>query len=109
MNAEAARTAAVPAADPATRTVALWGSTQVGKTTTLAAYLGLHRPTWVVREDPESRASLRYLQDIWNALQGNRLVPGTPKAIHYRLRHRDGLTVQFRDMQGGNASNALAS
>lgn len=100
--------AASPPAEPLTRTVALWGATQVGKTTTLAAYFGKHRPVWVAREDSDSRLSLRYFQDVWNALQGNRLVPGTTMAIHHRLRHRDGFAVLFRDMHGGNARDLLA-
>lgn len=98
-----------PPREPAPRTVALWGATQVGKTTTLAAYFGKHRPAWVVQEDPDTRAARRYFQDIWNALQANRLVPGTTMAIHHRLRHQDGYTVLFRDMHGGNARDVLAS
>ncbi|HEX4955390.1 MAG TPA: hypothetical protein VF017_18520 [Thermoanaerobaculia bacterium] len=100
---------AAVAAEPTTRTVALWGATQVGKTTTLAAYFGKHRPAWVVRDDSDTRMSLRSFQEIWNALQGNRLVPGTTMAIDHRLRHREGFTVLFRDMHGGNARNVLTS
>lgn len=82
------------------RTVALWGASQVGKTTTLAAYLGQYKPWWIHRDHPDSRTTLRFFQGIWDNLQRNRLVAGTTASDEYKLRHLDGRTILFRDMQG---------
>jgi hypothetical protein len=83
------------------RVVALWGASQVGKTTTLAAYFGKQIPPWIDQEDAETRGTLRGFREIWDALRRNQLVAGTSAPKVFSLRRRDGTVVGFRDMQGG--------
>lgn len=81
-----------------THDIVLWGSTQVGKTTALVAYLAMHA-TWVA-EDEESRRELFRLRHEWNLLKQNQLVTGTAAPVWNPLRHRDGSLVRFRDIRG---------
>lgn len=97
-----------PTEETQPRRVALWGASQVGKTTTLAAYLGKYRPQWIHRDDKMTRETVRGFQQLWGTLQRNRLAAGTTKEGHYTLRHRDGCAIQFRDMQGANARDPVA-
>lgn len=85
--------------------VVLWGASQVGKSTLLAAYLCRHKPAWLDGGAPETHETLDQLSTIWNALRENRLPPATTSARSYHVRHRDGRLVRFRDMQGGNTSD----
>src|ERR1700753_1293733 len=87
------------------RTIAFWGASQVGKTTTFAAYLGKYLPRWISRDHSESALTVRKLQEIWDTLQRNRLVAGTTGASEHVLRHRAGCTLKFRDMRGENVRN----
>jgi hypothetical protein len=86
-----------------TKTIVLWGASQAGKTTTLAAYLGKHRPRWIERSHPATQATLHDLQEIWSTLQRNQLAPGTDGAKEHLLRHRNRCLLRFRDMAGGHA------
>lgn len=91
------------------KTIVLWGASQVGKTTTLAAYLGKHRPQWIERSHSATQSSLQDLQEIWGTLQRNQIAPGTTVVSHHTLRHRDGCTLLFRDMRGINARSLRAN
>jgi hypothetical protein len=97
-----------PAGAPQTLRIAFWGASQVGKTTTLAAYLGKYRPQWIHRDDEETRKTVRAFQQVWSTLQRNRLASGTTMESNYVLRHRDGCAVQFRDMRGANSRDLVA-
>jgi hypothetical protein len=90
---------------PNERTIALWGASQAGKTTSLAAYLGKYKPRWIARDHALSTATVRRLQEIWDTLQRNRLTSGTTIASEYVLRHRAHCTLKFRDMKGDNVRN----
>src|SRR5262245_45002828 len=85
------------------RVVALWGASQVGKTTTLAAYFGKQTPAWIDQSDAETRGALRGFREIWDALRRNQLVAGTTEPKLFSLRHRDGRSMVFRDMKGGQS------
>jgi hypothetical protein len=98
-------------ADPAarsaakkTRTIVLWGGSQVGKTTTLAAYLGKYRPKWIQRKTEASRKTIGAFLEVWSKLRNNRWARGTQEARSFELLHQEGLSLSFRDMRGGNAS-----
>jgi hypothetical protein len=94
---------ASPAAAPALpgRSISLWGAAQAGKTTTLAAYFGKHTPHWIDQNDAASRKTLHEFKEIWDALRRNQIVAGTTGPRTFTLRHRDGVALGFRDMQGG--------
>jgi len=81
--------------------ISLWGASQVGKTTTLAAYFGLETPSWVEQQDAETRRTLHSFREVWDALRRNQLVAGTPGPKQFSVRHRAGLRLTFRDMRGG--------
>ena len=84
-------------------TVALWGGSQVGKTSVLAAYLGhLHEYNdWIDTTHEPSNNAKHVFVEIWNRLISNQLVSGTVEASNFELRHKEGWSVQFRDMKGG--------
>ncbi|HLX08673.1 MAG TPA: hypothetical protein VKY89_12510 [Thermoanaerobaculia bacterium] len=94
---------------PPELTIVLWGASQVGKTTTLAAYFGRATPEWVAQADGDTRQTLRRFAQTWDALRRNQLVPGTLEPRLFSLRHRAGPRLTFRDIQGGNARNPEAS
>jgi hypothetical protein len=102
------RNAEATGAPESTRTIALWGASQVGKTTTLAAYLGKHRPQWIDRNHRATQTTLHELQEIWSTLQRNQVVPGTSSFTPHTLRHREQCTLLFRDMKGANARSLRA-
>ena len=86
--------------------VVLWGASQVGKTTTLAAYLGKYRPTWIDRQgDRETRDVIRNFQKIWTSLRQNQLIGGTIESSEFILRRDDGSQVCFLDIKGGNSQD----
>jgi hypothetical protein len=89
----------------AATTISLWGATQVGKTTTLAAYVGKYRPQWIDRSHGDTQSSLFELLETWNALLRNRLAPATAEGCNLTLRHRDHRTLGFRDMVGGHTDS----
>jgi hypothetical protein len=95
--------AAGPAAPGLGLMISLWGASQAGKTTTLAAYFGKQTPEWVDQGDQASRETLFKFRETWDALRRNQIVAGTTAPATFTLRHRDGLAIGFRDMQGGNA------
>lgn len=82
--------------------IVMWGETRVGKTTALATAL-CRAPQWLDTTAPESVASISTLTPIWNALNTNRVPRGTPSAIPYPVRRRDGRLLRFRDMRGTDA------
>lgn len=84
--------------------VILWGQSQVGKTSALAAYLWNAMPDWVDRSDPATQVTIESLGRIYRTLQRNRLPDGTVAAHWYPLRHAQrGNELRFRDMVGKNA------
>jgi hypothetical protein len=94
---------------PPELTIALWGASQVGKTTTLAAYFGRETPEWVAQVDEDTRKTLRRFAQIWDALRRNQLVPVTTGPHRFSLRHRAGPLLTFRDIQGGDVRNPEGS
>jgi hypothetical protein len=78
--------------------IVLWGSTQVGKTTALVAYLANHAK-WLA-EDEATRKQMWHRRDEWNRLRQNQLVTGTAESIWNPLGHCDGGQVRFRDVRG---------
>jgi hypothetical protein len=93
--------AAAPAAH-AGLSVSLWGASQAGKTTSLAAYFGKQTPEWIDQGDRATRETLFKFKETWDALRRNQIVAGTTEPGTFTLRHRDGPPIAFRDMQGGN-------
>ncbi len=81
--------------------IVLWGATQSGKSTALAAYLWNGEVEWLDRRSKETEQTLvRLGSDIWDALKENRLPSGTVEARSYAVRHRQGHMIRFRDMRG---------
>jgi hypothetical protein len=92
--------------DAAVLDIVLWGASQVGKSSLLAAYLCRYRPAWLDMSAPETHETLDLLSSIWNALRENRLPMATIiSASVYRVRHKDGRLISFRDIVGGNAAD----
>jgi hypothetical protein len=87
--------------------ILLWGASQVGKTSALAAYLcdRNDRPQWIDRNAQETLDTIKHLSRIWNYMRKNMLPPSTVMAQSYNLKHRDGRLVRLRDMRGGIAEN----
>jgi hypothetical protein len=87
--------------------VVLWGDSQTGKTTALAAYLcdvtPSRVPRWMNKAASETQGTLDILGETWNDLMKNRLPVGTDKHQYYDVRARNQALVRFRDMRGGNA------
>ena len=94
--------------------VVLWGASQVGKTTALAAYL-CHQPQstenandqhneWLDRQADETVATLKWLNRFcWNYLRKNLRPPSTIVPQFFKVKHADGRLIRFRDMKGGHA------
>jgi hypothetical protein len=85
------------------RDIVLWGASQVGKTTALAAYFCHRPPAWLDTGAEESQRTLLALGETWNMLQRNQLPPPSLTPLHYEVRSRHGGMVRFRDMRGGDA------
>ena len=88
--------------------VVMWGASQVGKTTALAAYVCRYLPEWIEHKDNETRTTKQNLLAVWNVLAANRPALGTVRATYYPLKHApSGRMVRFRDMLGGQARHAV--
>ncbi len=85
--------------------IILWGASQVGKTTALATYFCHRPPSWLDVRAPASQKTLVELGGIWNRLQRNQLPGPSLKWTYYETCNRQGSTLRFRDMVGGNAEN----
>jgi hypothetical protein len=85
------------------RDIVLWGASQVGKTTALAAFLSHRPPSWLDTSAEESQKTLVDLGEIWNMLQRNQLPPPNAIPLHYEVRSHKGSILRFRDMRGGDA------
>jgi hypothetical protein len=84
--------------------VILWGESQVGKTSALAAYLCHNVPRWVDLKDAASQLTIATLERIYTTLERNRLPDGTVTAKSYSVRHAvRGVEIRFRDMRGKDA------
>jgi hypothetical protein len=89
--------------------VILWGQSQVGKTSALAAYFWNAMPEWVDRTDPATQDTIEKLGRIYRTLQRNRLPDGTVSVQSYPLRHAlRGVELRFRDMRGEDSGEPSA-
>jgi hypothetical protein len=88
--------------------IILWGESQVGKTTSLAAYLCDEKSSWIDHAAPETQSSVAELSPVWRTLRQNRLPSGTTLPRPYSVRLRDRRLLSFRDMKGGDAGNLAA-
>ncbi|QXE85533.1 hypothetical protein KP003_14225 [Geomonas nitrogeniifigens] len=88
------------------KTIALWGDTQVGKTTLLAAALCSQYHGFDLLDLNASNAELgQTLAPIWRLLQKGMPTPPTSSAkIDIRLTCKGGTEVHFRDVRGAIAS-----
>lgn len=84
--------------------IALWGYTQVGKTTALATYVwGSRRPLWTDGQYGLN-SPIAELEKIWQTLLENRPPLATMRSEEYLLWHRElQRPFCFRDMRGGAA------
>jgi hypothetical protein len=87
--------------------IVMWGASQVGKTTALAAYVCKYRPDWI-DDDDQSRNTKQDLLAVWNVLEANRLALATARVAYYPLKHaKSDRIIRFRDMLGGHARDLV--
>ena len=73
------------------REVILWGASQVGKTTALAAYFCQRAPNWLDQTAEENSKPLLELRAVWNHLLRNQIPGATLQTRSYDIRSRQGI------------------
>ena len=87
------------------REIVLWGRSQVGKTTWLAACFSALMLEWLQLHDDRTAQTRAQLLALWNRLISNQLVSGTMAEQYYSVLHSSGAEIRFRDMRGENSQD----